>query len=184
FHKSFVTRNSIFWRNIDFSWSYVIKYDKHNSKEKFDMLQQSSHIPFNEFFICKCGSDKTNWQKEAYRQECDYFKLLQSVNKSLPKNERLINMNKKGSLMKIKKIFCTIKLDYDIYLWVKNLNDTTSTIYKQESELLQNFKKSIFKQAKKKKINISEIKPIVETRLTALNQSPEYYPQSPNFCSV
>ncbi|CAG8798474.1 20410_t:CDS:1, partial [Dentiscutata erythropus] len=169
FHESFVTRNSISWRNIDFLRSYVIKYDKHNSKEKFDMLQHSLHIPFNKFFICKCGSNKTNWQKEAYRREfqphlwyydkrhqrsfcsfrrrCDYFKLLQSVNKSLPKNERLINMNKKGSLMKIKKIFCTIKLDYDIYLWVKNLNDTTSTIYKQKSELLQNFKKSIFKRA-------------------------------------
>ena len=73
-------------------------------------------------------------------------------------------MNKKGSLMKIKKIFRNIKLDYDIYLWVKNLNDMTSTIYKQESELLQNFKKSIFKRAKKTKINIFKIKPIVETR--------------------
>ncbi|CAG8815626.1 742_t:CDS:1, partial [Dentiscutata erythropus] len=206
FHESFVTRNSISWRNIDFSRSYVIKYDKRNSKEKFNMFQHSSHIPFNEFFICKCGSDKTNWQKEAYRREfqphlwyydkrhqrsscpfrrrCDYFKLLQSVNKSLPKNERLINMNKKGSLMRIKKIFRTIKLDYDIYLWVKNLNDTASSIYKQESELLQNFKKSIFKRAKKKKINISEIKPIVESRLTVLNRSPEYHPQSPNFCLV
>ncbi|CAG8829735.1 22836_t:CDS:2, partial [Dentiscutata erythropus] len=50
-----------------------------------------------------------------------------------------------------------------------------------ESELLQNFKKSIFKRAKKKKINISEIKPIVESRLTVLNRSPEYHPQSPNF---
>ncbi|CAG8827546.1 287_t:CDS:1, partial [Dentiscutata erythropus] len=53
-----------------------------------------------------------------------------------------------------------------------------------ESELLQNFKKSIFKRAKKKKINIFEIKPIVESRLTVLNQSPEYHPQSPNFCLV
>ncbi|CAG8741311.1 18732_t:CDS:1 [Dentiscutata erythropus] len=170
------------------------------------MLQQSSHIPFNEFFICKCGSDKTNWQKEAHRQEfqphlwhydkrhqrsscpfrrrCDYFKLLQSVDKSFPKNERLINMNKKGSLMKIKKTFRTIKLDYEIYLWVKNLNDTTSSIYKQESELLQKFKKSIFKRAKKKKINISKIKPIVELCLISLNRSPEYHPQFPNFCSV
>ena len=169
------------------------------------MLQHSSHIPFNEFFICKCES-KTNWQKEASRRKfqphlwhydkrhqrslcpfqrrCDYFKLLQSVDKSLPKNERLINMNKKGSLMKIKKIFRNIKLDYDMYLWVKNLNDTTSTIYKQESNLLQNFKKTIFKRAKKKKINISEIKPIIESRLISLNQSPEYHPQSPNFCSV
>ena len=68
FHESFVTRNSISWRNIDFSRSYVIKYDKHNLKEKFDMLRHSSCIPFNEFFICKCES-KTNWQKEASRQK-------------------------------------------------------------------------------------------------------------------
>ncbi|CAG8809586.1 2917_t:CDS:1, partial [Dentiscutata erythropus] len=75
-----------------------------------------------------------------FQQRCEYFKLLQSVDKSLPKNEWLLNMNKKESLMKIKKKFRTLKLKYEIYLWVKNFNDTSSTIYKQECELLRNFK--------------------------------------------
>ena len=91
--------------------------------------------------------------------------------------------------MKIKKKFRTLKLKYEIYLWVKNFNDTSSTIYKQECELLRNFKQVIFKCRKtKKKLKLNKDKLEIESRLVSLNKNselaPVYHPQSPNFCSI
>ena len=59
FHESFVIKNSISFRNIDFARSYVIKYESRNMKEKFDMLEHSKQILFLEFFECKCDSRKS-----------------------------------------------------------------------------------------------------------------------------
>ncbi|CAG8819439.1 13134_t:CDS:1, partial [Cetraspora pellucida] len=67
---------------------------------------------------------------------CEYFKLLQSVDKTLPKKEQLVNLNQKESLMRIKKMFRERKLDYEIYFWIKSFKKTGSTIYKDEQKLL------------------------------------------------
>ena len=132
FHESFVIKNSISFRNIDFARSYVIKYESRNMKEKFDMLEHSKQILFLEFFECKCDSRKsTKWKFQPhlwnydnrhnvsqcqFRSRCKYFKLLQSVDKSLPVKQKLGSLNKKGSLMRFKKLYRMLKPDYDIFL--------------------------------------------------------------------
>ncbi|RIB06204.1 hypothetical protein C2G38_2217690 [Gigaspora rosea] len=157
YHESFVTKNSIPWWNIDFNHSYVIQYLKRNSKEQFDFLQHTKQIPFFEFFDCKCGirtylennnycsfyphfwhyDDRHGDFQCPFRRRCDYFKLLQSVDKSFGKKEKLINMNSKGSLMRIKRMFRNLKPDYEIFLWIKSFDCTGTTQYKNESQLLQ-----------------------------------------------
>ena len=227
FHESFVTKNSIPWWNIDFDCSYIIQYSKQNQKEKFNILEHSKIIPYFEFFKCKCGTRPYLGDKEKrkfephlwhydnrhkdgqcpFRRRCEYFKLLQSVDKSLPKKERLMNLNQRGSLMKIKKAFRDRKLDCEIFLWIKNFNDTGSTMYKNESKLLQEFKSNIFKRKKKQKMvkrkhieeiyeDIAEREAIFtdekisgnynaengnsDVRLVTPIRSPEYHPQSPS----
>ncbi|KAF0477132.1 hypothetical protein F8M41_024278 [Gigaspora margarita] len=161
YHESFVTRNGISWQNINFNRSYVIQYSKRNSKEEFDLLQHTKQIPFFEFFVCQCDIRtylENNQQQHPFYphlwhydncyvdfqclfcQHCNYFKLLQSVNKSLPKNKKLINMNSTGSLMRVKKQFCNLRPDYEIFLWIKSFDCTRTTQYKNESQLLREFK--------------------------------------------
>ena len=173
-------------------------------KEKFDMLEHSKQILFLEFFECKYDSRKStkrNFQPHLwnydnqhnvfqcqFRSRCEYFKLLQSVDKSLPAKQKLGSLNKKGSLMRFKKLFRTLKPDYDIYLWVKNLNDTGSSVYKDEVKLLKDFKTYIFRKGKKKKINVSDTIKSVKQRLDKFEEkldslqlkSPEYHPKSPS----
>ena len=96
--------------------------------------------------------------------------MLQSVDKSLPAKQKLGSLNKKGSLMRFKKLFHTLKPEYNIYLWVKNLNDTGSSIYKDEVKLLKDFKTYIFRKGKKKKINISDIIKSVKQRLDKIEE--------------
>ncbi|RIB17235.1 hypothetical protein C2G38_2187865 [Gigaspora rosea] len=104
------------------------------------------------------------------------------------KNEKLGRLSKKESLMHFKKLFRTLKLDYDIFFWIKNFN-------KDEKKLLKDFKQYVFYKGKTKKneekdakdINILvnnciskieeyTLKPPEEYKL----KSPEYYPQSPS----
>ena len=90
--------------------------------------------------------------------------------------------------MRFKKLFRTLKPDYDIYLWVKNLNDTSSSVYKDEVKLLKDFKTYIFRKGKKKKINVSDTIKSVKQRLDKFEEkldslqlkSPEYHPKSPS----
>ncbi|KAF0556892.1 hypothetical protein F8M41_014622 [Gigaspora margarita] len=192
YHESFVTRNCFPWWNIDFNHSYVIQYSKRNSKEEFDLLQHTKQIPFFEFFICQCGIRKylENSQQQhsfyphlwhyddrhvdfqcPFRQRCDYFKLLQSVNKP----------------------------DYEIFLWIKSFDCTGTTQYKNESQLLRNFKHSAIKRKKKSKTTQksnkntkkqskndaeTEFQEMITIRQQILEEaytlkSPEYHPQSP-----
>ncbi|CAG8709538.1 8351_t:CDS:1, partial [Cetraspora pellucida] len=96
------------------------------------------------------------------------------------------------------------KLDYEIFLWIKNFNDTGSTIYKNEPKLLREFKSNIFKRKKKQKtVKIEEICEDIAEReaiftdekisgnynaenknsdvcLMTSIRSPEYHPQSPS----
>jgi hypothetical protein len=207
FHESFVVKNAISWRNIDFERSYVVQFSRRNQKEIFDCLTHSKIIPFLDFFICKCKNNNSEFRKSQtrkfrpdlwyydnrhkdgqcpFRKRCDYFKLLQSVDKSLPQKEKIARLNKKGSLMRFKNHYRTMKPDYDIYLWVKNFNDTNSTIYKDEVRLLFEFKKYIFRKGKKQKIDTTDVNKSIDKRLEKLNEkeyklkSPEYHPQSPN----
>ena len=60
----------------------------------------------------------------------------------------------KGSLMQFKKLFRQLKLDYDIFFYLKTFNSTNSTIYKNETELLKQFKQNVIKR-KKKQTNIN-----------------------------
>ncbi|KAF0463565.1 hypothetical protein F8M41_026595 [Gigaspora margarita] len=76
YHEYFVTRNCIPW-----------KYLENNQ-------QQHSFYPH----LWHYDDRHTDFQC-PFRRRCDYFKLLQSVDKSLSKNEKLINMNSRGSLM-------------------------------------------------------------------------------------
>ena len=88
-------------------------------------------------------------------------------------------MNKKGSLIHFKKLLHRLKPDYDIYLWVKNFNDSTSSIYKNETELLKEFKRVIFRKRVKKEQKIDkEVEQIIDKRLEDKTKSPEYHPQS------
>ena len=100
----------------------------------------------------------------------------------MPKEEKLGNMNKKGSLMHFKKLLHQLKPNYDIYLWVKNFNDSTSTIYKNETELLKKFKRVIFRKKVKKEQKIDkEVEQIIDKRLEdSKTKSPEYHPQLPS----
>jgi hypothetical protein len=94
--------------------------------------------------------------------------------------------------MRFKNYLRTLKPDYDIYLWVKNFNETTATIYKNEVKLLQDFKQFINRKKKKsKKQNISqivELEQIVDKKIQTIKESkesleipsPEYHPQSPS----
>ncbi|CAG8823622.1 4497_t:CDS:1, partial [Cetraspora pellucida] len=131
----------ISWWNIAFDKSYVLFYSKREQKEKFDTLEHSKIIPYYDFFKCKCGTrpylgDDLKrefhphlWQydprhkdaKCTFRSWCKYFKLLQSVDKTLLKKERLVNLNQKGSLMRIKKMFRERKLDYEFIFGLKVL---------------------------------------------------------------
>uniref|UniRef100_A0A8H3ZZG4 Uncharacterized protein n=1 Tax=Gigaspora margarita TaxID=4874 RepID=A0A8H3ZZG4_GIGMA len=217
YHESFVTRNCIPWWNINFARSYVIQYSKRNSKEEFDLLQHTKQIPFFEFFVCQYGIKKyleNNQQQDSFyphlwhyddcyadfhcpfRRRCDYFKLLQSVDKSLSKNEKLINMNSRGSLMRIKKQFHNLRPDYEIFLWIKSFDCTGTTQYKNESQLLHEFKQLALKRKKKQKSvqntkkqhknnNDTEIElqKMITMRQQILDElytlkSPEYHPQS------
>ena len=153
FHELFITQNSISWRDIDFDRSFVIKYEKQKSKDKFDLLQHSQTISYNEYFQCKCkekflfyphlqqyDTRHKNWECLFY-QRCNYFQLLHSVDKSFSKEERIGSLNKKGSLMRFKRSYRLIRLDYDLFLWIKSVNSTNAVVYKNEIELLNNFKK-------------------------------------------
>ncbi|RIB01961.1 hypothetical protein C2G38_2050430 [Gigaspora rosea] len=203
-HESYIVQNSISWRNINFEKSYVIQYSKRKQKEEFDMLKYSRTINFLDFFVCRCGTDKTNfhdskfqvfqphlWQYDKrhsngscpFRKRCDYFKLLQMVDKSLPPNEKIGRLSKRGSLMRLKKHFRTLKLNYDIFFHVKNFKDTTSTIYKDEKKLLREFKKYIFRKGKKRKIVVAETVSLINKRMKHIEDrmnSPEYHPLSPS----
>ncbi|CAG8805831.1 18302_t:CDS:2, partial [Gigaspora rosea] len=87
-----------------------------------------------------------------FNNPCDYYKMLQSVDKEkkFKKEEKLGQLNKKGSLMRFKKLFRTLKLDYDIFFWIKSFNDTETTIYKDETKLLKDFKQYVFRKGNKK----------------------------------
>ncbi|CAG8708409.1 10969_t:CDS:2 [Gigaspora rosea] len=172
-HESYIVQNSISWRNINFEKSYVIQYSKRKQKEEFNMLKHSRTINFLDFFVCRCGTDKTNFRDSKF----------QTVDKSLPPNEKIGRLSKRGSLMRLKKHFRTLKLDYDIFFYVKNFNDTTSTIYKDEKKLLREFKKYIFRKGKKRKIVVAETVSLINKRMKHIEDrmnSPEYHPLSPS----
>jgi hypothetical protein len=84
--------------------------------------------------------------------------------------------------MKFKKLYRDLKLDYDLFLWVKNVNSTNAVIYKDEQNLLKNFKKNVLKRQRKRKDN--DIVKDANLRLTKLKeyklQSPKWQPQSPS----
>ena len=189
FHETFIIQNSISWRDIDFERSYIIKYKQKKSNEKFDLLEHSEHIPYIEYFQCKCKEQQKfyshKWQYDTrhnsrfcpFGRRCDYFKLIQSVDKSLPKNEKLLSLNKKGSLMRFKRMFRNLKLDYDIFFYLKSFNSTNSSIYKNKNELLKKFKSEVIKRKKKaKNININKE---INTINKRINQQEEYKLQSP-----
>jgi hypothetical protein len=199
FHESFIVKNGISFRNIDFERSYVIKYEIRKQKEEFDMLKHSKRIPFLEYFDCKCFRKISKrefhphlWNYDnrhddcqcPFLRRCQYFKLLQSVDKTLPAKEKLGSLNKKGSLMRFKKLFRTLKPDYDIFFWVKNMNDTGTSIYKDEVKLLFEFKKYIFRKGKKKKINILDTGKLIDHRLKKIEEHEEYQLKSPEWHPV
>ncbi|CAG8823440.1 6970_t:CDS:1, partial [Dentiscutata erythropus] len=115
-HESFIIKNNIPWWNIDFECSYIIVYKKRNPKEKFDMLEHSKHEKYFDFFKCKCPNTHEFhphlWQYDKrhndnhcpFRQCCDYFKILQSIDKNLPNNEKLARLSKKNSLLRLKRL--------------------------------------------------------------------------------
>jgi hypothetical protein len=213
FHESFITSNSIHWSDIDFNRSYVLQYSKRGPKEQFDLLKHTREIPYFEFFECTCGTKLhhkdskrvfhpnlwhyDDWHFDVdcpFRWRCDYFKLIQSADKKLPLADRLINMNKKGSLMIIKKRFRYLKLDYEIFFRLKSFNSALTTSYKNESQLIQEFSRVILKRPKKPKRNLNrqaeetnkldiEINSSINDRIKklAVSASPEYHPQSPSF---
>ncbi|CAG8449877.1 24972_t:CDS:1, partial [Dentiscutata erythropus] len=130
----------------------------------------------------------SNWEY-PFRRHCRYFKLLQSVDKNIPKKDHLGSLSDKGSLMKFKKLLHELKLDYNLFFWVKNVNSTNSFIYKNEQKLLKNFKTNILKRKKKKQDN--NIVVAINIRLEKLKQenlkqeeyklqSPQWHPQSPS----
>ncbi|CAG8811885.1 9125_t:CDS:2 [Dentiscutata erythropus] len=147
FHEHFIILNSISFRDIDFEHSYIILYKKRNPKEQFDLLKHNEHIKFFDFFKCKCGNNKTNFRNEKeykfredlwqydnrytnwecpFRRRCRYFKLLQSVDKNIPKKDRLGSLSDKDSLMKFKKL-----------LPIENIVNTRLKKLKQEEYKLQ-----------------------------------------------
>ncbi|RIB17500.1 hypothetical protein C2G38_2187121 [Gigaspora rosea] len=177
YHESFVTKNSISWWNIDFNRSYVIQYLKRNPKEQFDFLQHTKQIPFFEFFDCKYGI-RTYLENNNY---CSFYPHLwhydyrhgdfqcpfrRRFDKSLNKKEKLINLNSKGSLMRIKRMFRNLKPDYEIFLWVKSFDCTGTTQYKNQID--------------------SELNQLISTRQQLLKEEPYtlksscYQPQSPS----
>ncbi|KAF0469256.1 hypothetical protein F8M41_025605 [Gigaspora margarita] len=52
-----------------------------------------------------------------------------------------------------KKQFRNLRPDYEIFLWIKSFDCTGTTQYKNESQLLREFKHSAIKQKKKPKQN-------------------------------
>ncbi|CAG8455306.1 6887_t:CDS:1 [Cetraspora pellucida] len=120
---------------------------------------------------------------------CNYFQLLQSINKELPISEKLVRLNSKGSLMKMKRYLSQYKPDYEIWFWIKSFKNTCSQEYKNEAKLLNEFKKYVNRKKKKvkpdkiKKDLVSNIAKLVDTRLNRIEeyklQSPEYHPESP-----
>ena len=89
--------------------------------------------------------------------------------------------------MRFKKLFRTLKLDYDIFSWVKSFNPSTVAIYKNEVTLLQEFKQIVLKKKKNKKkdevVVIKEIEKILDTRIDEIEEyhlkSPQLGPMSP-----
>ena len=168
------------------------------------MLEHSKHEKYFDFFKCKCPNTREFhphlWQYDKrhndnrcpFRQRCDYFKTLQSIDKNLPNNEKLARLSKKNSLLRLKRLHSFMKLRYDIFFWIKNFSDTGTTQYKDEVKLLYNFNTYVFRKGKKKlkkKNNVQEftvkkleiaitnrIKQIEEYQL----KSPEYHPVSPS----
>ena len=184
-------QNNVTWWNIDFRRSYVTKFKKRKPEEKFDKLQHLEYIKFFDYFVCKCGKSYNSgierefqpqlWNYDnrhsygscPFRHRSDYFKLISSST-----NKKVMNM--KGSLMRLKKKLRYLKLDYNIWLWVKNVNCTGYTEYKIETKLLREFRDNVTKRKKKnteKKIN-SEIENMVKDRV--MMNSPEYHPVSPS----
>ncbi|KAF0356333.1 hypothetical protein F8M41_014779 [Gigaspora margarita] len=90
-----------------------------------------------------------------------------------------------------------IQPDYEIFLWIKSFDCTRTTQYKNESQLLREFKQLALKQKKKQKSVQNtkkqhknnndtkiELQKIITTRQQILDESytlksPEYHPQSP-----
>ncbi|KAF0412226.1 hypothetical protein F8M41_007959 [Gigaspora margarita] len=106
-------------------------------------------------------------------------------------------MNSTGSLMRVKKQFRNLRPDYEIFLWIKSFDCTGTTQYKNESQLLREFKQSAIKRKKKPKQNSiqnkkscknnaeTEFQEMITTRQQILEEaytlkSPEYQLQSPS----
>ncbi|KAF0543583.1 hypothetical protein F8M41_003547 [Gigaspora margarita] len=97
-------------------------------------------------------------------------------------------MNSKGSLMRIKKQFRNLRPDYEIFLWIKSFDCTRTTQYKNESQLLCEFKQSTLKRKKKQKLSQNtkkqpetELQKMITKRQQILDKSytlisPEYHP--------
>lgn len=193
FLESYVQSNNIPWWNIDFEKSYVTKFKKRKPEEKFDKLQHLEYINFFDYFVCKCGKSHNSgterrfqpqlWNCDnrhrcgscPFRHRSEYFKLISSsTNKKV--------MNKKGSLMLLKKKLRYLKLDYNIWLWVKDMNCAGYTEYKVETQLLREFRDNVLKRKKKvinnkEKNSCLEIENMVKDRVI---NSPEYHPVSPS----
>ncbi|RIB24506.1 hypothetical protein C2G38_2283406 [Gigaspora rosea] len=122
----------------------------------------------------------------------------------LVKKEKLIIMNSKGPLMRIKRMFRNLKPDYEIFLWIKSFDCTETTQYKNKSQLLREFKQATIKRKKKtqakkyqpyqkkhqtnsesEQIN-TELNQLISTRQQLLEEesytlkSPCYQPKSPS----
>ncbi|RIB06723.1 hypothetical protein C2G38_2216342 [Gigaspora rosea] len=100
--------------------------------------------------------------------------MLQSVDKEkkFKKEEKLGQLNKKGSLMRFKKLFRTLKLDYDIFFWIKSFNDTETTIYKDETKLLKDFKQYVFRKGNKKDKKVAkDVDALVDNCLVKIEES-------------
>ena len=123
-----------------------------------------------------------------FKMRCNYFQLLQSVDKNINSSDKLVHLGSKGSLMKMKRYLSRFKPDYEIWFWVKSFKSTCSQEYKNETELIKEFKRYVNRKGKKKKNRqtASEIENIANTRLKEIKkpeeyklQSPEYHPESP-----
>ena len=114
-HESFVISKGISWCNIDFDKSYIRFYKRCAQKEKFDLLEHVNEIKFKDYFVCKCKKKfkfyEHLWQYDTrhdnnfcpFKMRCNYFQLLQSVNKNMNLSDKLVHLGSKGSLMKMKR---------------------------------------------------------------------------------
>ncbi|CAG8823195.1 7283_t:CDS:1, partial [Cetraspora pellucida] len=73
-----------------------------------------------------------------------------SVDKKLDYSEKLVHVNSKESLMRMKKLLLRYKPDYKIWFWIKSFDHTGTQIYKNEVKLLDDFKKYVNRKGKKK----------------------------------